>query len=209
MFVRTVFTITALCCAISAQAGQFNLQAKDRTGAPLPNVVVSLAPVGKPAPEPSAAVTASVAQKGFKFEPFVTVAQRGTKMRFPNLDSKEHHVKTLSGPTSFEFKIYTSKEPSAVLLDAAGKISVHCLLHNYMLAHIYVVDTPWFAKSAASGAVSIDEVPDGEYELTVDHPHLLAPSQISPALPKRVRIGSAAATSMDVKFDFVAKPDPR
>jgi hypothetical protein len=152
---------------------------------------------------------AGIAQQGFKFVPFVSVVQRGTKARFPNFDNKEHHVKVLTGPTNFEFKVFTAKEPAPVTLDALGKITVHCLLHGYMVAHIYVVDSPWFAKSAATGTLSIDDVPEGDYEIKLEHPSLLSPSQISPALPKRIAVSNKQTTNIDIKFDLIAKPEPR
>jgi plastocyanin len=208
MFLKSLCIATsAALLSMSALAAQLNIIAKDRNGTPMVDVVASLTPVGKTAPQVSASATGKVEQKNFKFDPLVTIVQRGTKMRFPNLDKKDHHVKVLTGPTLFEFKIYTSKEPAPVTLDSLGKITIHCLLHNYMVAHIFVVDTPWYGKTDESGILAIDNVPDGEYELTVDHPALIVSTQLNPAPPKRVRLIEGKVTPVvDVRFDFVQKP---
>ena len=199
--------LATLFLSTSATAAQLLVFAKDRAGEPLANVVASLKPLdGKPTPPLPANASASVSQKGFQFDPHVTIVQRGTSVRFPNLDKKDHHVKVLSGPTFFEFKIYTAKEPAAVVLDKLGKISLYCLLHSNMSGHIYVVDTPWYGKSDALGLVTLNDVPAGEYELTLDHPLVLAPMQVQPAQTMRVRVtDSKVSENINAKFDLVVK----
>ena len=98
-------------------AGTLVAQVKDRNGNPVTNAVVYALPVGKAAPTVPAATTAIVEQQSFKFEPYVSIVQAGTRMRFPNRDMTEHHLKVLSGPSAFEFKVYTRKEPEPTLLD--------------------------------------------------------------------------------------------
>lgn len=200
----------ALSCAFiatSANAGQLLIFAKDRAGEPLANAVASLKPVdGKTAPSVSQGALATVSQKGFQFDPHVTVVQRGTSMRFPNLDKKDHHVKVLSGPTFFEFKIYTAKEPAPVVLDKVGKVSLYCLLHSNMSGHIFVVDTPYYGKTDTLGIVALNDVPEGEYELTLDHPLVLVPGQVQPAQTSRVKIGpEKSGDTINAKFDLLVK----
>jgi plastocyanin len=173
-----------------AAAGQLVVFAKDRAGEPLANAVASLKPIGKTAPQVAA----------------TAVVQRGTSMRFPNLDKKDHHVKVLSGPTFFEFKVYTAKEPAPVVMDKLGKISLYCLLHSNMSGHIYVVDTPYYGKSDGLGVLVMNDVPEGEYELTLDHPLVLVPGQIAPSQTMRVRIAEGkSGESINAKFDLLVK----
>ena len=204
---KILAAFAALVISTTATGAQLLVFAKDRAGEPLANVVASLKPVdGKPTPQPATNPSASVTQKGFQFDPHVTIVQRGTAVRFPNLDKKDHHVKVLSGPTFFEFKIYTAKEPAPVVLDKLGKISLYCLLHSNMSGHIYVVDTPWHGKSDTLGLLTINDVPEGEYELTLDHPLVLAPVQVQPAQTMRVRIKDGKVSeSINAKFDLVVK----
>ena len=46
-----------------------------------------------------------------------------------------------------------------------------CNVHDWMLAYIWVVDTPYFAKTNQSGTVTLD-VPEGEYTVRVWHPRI-------------------------------------
>ncbi len=204
---KLIAALVVLGLSTCATAAQLLVFAKDRLGEPLANVVASLKPVdGKPTPPLPTNASATVAQKGFQFDPHVTIVQRGTTMRFPNLDKKDHHVKVLSGPTLFEFKVYTAKEPAPVVLDKLGKISLYCLLHSNMSGHIFVVDTPWYGKSDGLGVITLNDLPVGEYELTLDHPLVLAPMQVQPAQTMRVRVADGKVSeSINAKFDLVVK----
>jgi hypothetical protein len=44
-----------------------------------------------------------------------------------------------------------------------------CNIHDPMIAYVYVVDSPWFAKTGADGKARIAEVPAGEYDVYVQH----------------------------------------
>ncbi|MEI8647621.1 hypothetical protein P4S73_06140 [Paraglaciecola sp. Hal342] len=46
-----------------------------------------------------------------------------------------------------------------------------CNVHDWMLGYIYVVDTPYFAKTDQQGSVSM-QVPDGEYIIKAWHPRI-------------------------------------
>ena len=212
---RSFFSLAALWVAVIATpslAGTLVAQIKDRNGAPVMNAVVYALPVGGKAPAAlpaaTAAATAMVEQAYYKFEPYVSVVQTGTKMRFPNRDKNEHHIKVLSGPSLFEHKVYTRKEPDPTMLDKPGQITLQCLIHDWMTAHIYVVDTPWFAKSSKSGSVVIENLPPGEYDVFVTHPNVLIPGQVTPAMPRRVKFDASNVHVLEAKFDLVPKAEP-
>ena len=59
----------------------------------------------------------------------------------------------------------------SVLFDKPGTVVLGCNIHDYMLAYIYVVDTPFFAKSDASGKI-VMEIPMGKYQLKLAHADL-------------------------------------
>ena len=207
--------LPALLCAtlafafsVSAGAGTLVAQIKDRNGAPVANAVVYALPVGVKAPVVPPTASAVVEQSFYKFEPFVSVVQTGTKMRFPNRDRHEHHIKVLSGPSVFEHKVYTRKEPEPTLLDKLGHITLQCLLHDWMNAHIYVVDTPWFGKTSKSGSAVVENLPAGEYDVHVTHPSLLIPGQVSPAVPRRIRFDATTVHVFEAKFDLVPRSEP-
>lgn len=194
--------------AMPTFAGSLIAQIKDRNGAAVPNAVVYAIPVGSKVPVPLPTSSSAVEQEYYKFDPFVSVVQTGTKVRFPNRDRNEHHIKVLSGPSLFEAKVYTRKEPEPALFDKPGQITLQCLIHDWMIAHIYVVDSPWFGKTGKSGSVLVENVPAGEYDVYVTHPSLLIPGQVTPSMPRRVKFDSNNVHVLDAKFDFVPKAEP-
>lgn len=200
---------TTLCVlAAQATAGTLVTQIKDKNGGPVPNAVVYALPVGAKAPPAAANATGVVEQSYFKFEPFVSVVQTGTKMRFPNRDRGEHHIKVLSGPSIFEHKVYTRKEPDPTLLDKPGQITLQCLIHDWMNAHIYVVDSPWFGKTSKSGSAVVENIPPGEYDVYVTHPSMLVPGQVTPAMPRRVKFDASNVHVLEAKLELVPKAEP-
>lgn len=204
----TAVVVWLLTAIAPATAGTIAIQIKDRKGDPVPNAVVYALPVGGKAPAVKDGTSAMVEQSYFKFEPFVSVMQAGTKLRLPNRDRTEHHVKVLSGPSAFEHKVYTRREPEPVLLDKLGQITIQCLLHDWMSAHIYVVDTPWFNKTGRGGSAVLENLPAGEFDVFVTHPSLLIPGQVSPSMPRRVKLEASTLTTIEAKFDLVPKAEP-
>ncbi|MGL4234019.1 MAG: methylamine utilization protein [Casimicrobium sp.] len=184
-------------------------QVKDKNGNAVSNAVVYAIPIGTTVPSAVQGASAAVEQVQMKYEPFVSVVQKGTQMRFPNKDRADHHVKVLSGPQFFEFQIYSrKKEPTPITLDKPGQLTLQCLLHNWMNAHIYVVDTPYFNKTSKTGSTVLQDLPAGEYELHVTHPNVSFPGQVTPAMPSRIKLESSSSQVVDVKFDFIPKSEP-
>jgi plastocyanin len=194
--------------SVAVSAATIVVQVKDRNGNAVPNAVVYATPVGVAAPAVKAGTSAQVEQVQFKYEPFVSVVQKGTQMRFPNKDRADHHVKVLSGPQFFEFQIYTRKEPAPVVLDKPGQITLQCLLHNWMNAHIYVVDTPYFNKTSRTGSAILQDLPAGEYEVTVTHPGVLFPGHLTPAMPQKMKLEATTSQVLDVTLNFVPRSEP-
>ena len=188
-------------------AGTLVAQIKDRNGKPTVNAVVYAIPVGANAPAVGVK-TAVVEQQSFKFEPYVSIVQTGTRMRFPNKDQTEHHLKVLSGPSAFEFKVYTRKEPDPTLMEKAGLVTLQCLIHDWMSAHIYVVDTPWFGKTSREGSAVIEGVPAGEYDVYITHPSVLIPGQVTPSGPRRVKMDANNVQVIEAKLELVPKSEP-
>ncbi|MBL8310973.1 MAG: methylamine utilization protein [Burkholderiales bacterium] len=200
--------VVAALIADTAVAGTLVAQIKDRNGNPVQNAVVYAVPVTGRAPAVKPDATAIVEQSYYKFEPFVSVVQVGTKVRFPNRDRTEHHVKVLSGPTVFEHRVYTRREPEAVLLDKPGQVTLQCLIHDWMSAHVYVVDTPWFGKTGKNGSVVIEGVGTGEHNVFVAHPSLLLPGQVTPAMPRRLSFDASTVQVVEARLDLVPKAEP-
>ena len=203
-----LFALVSIAIAGATSAGTLVAQIKDKNGAPVANAVVYALPVGVKAPAALPTATGIIEQSYYKFEPYVSVVQTGTRMRFPNRDRNEHHIKVLSGPSVFEAKVYTRREPEPTLFDKPGLVTLQCLIHDWMNAHIYVVDSPWFGKTSKSGSVVIENLPAGEYDVFVTHPSLLVPGQVMPSMPRRVSFDASNVHVLEARFDLVPKAEP-
>lgn len=203
-----LFSASVAVPGVPAVAGTLVAQIKDRNSAPVMNAVVYAMPVGGKAPTVLPTAIGSVEQSYYKFEPYVSVVQAGTRVRFPNRDKNEHHIKVLSGPSLFEHKVYTRKEPEPTLLDKPGQITLQCLIHDWMNAHIYVVDSPWFGKTTKAGSAIIENIPPGVYDIFVVHPSVLIPGQVTPSMPRRVTFDASTVHVLEAKFDLVPKAEP-
>jgi plastocyanin len=147
-------------------AEAFKITVKDAQGRPAENVVVALyadhaAAGGK---------DQDVRQQNKLFDPFVTVVPRGTTVRFPNHDSVQHHVYSFSKAKTFDLPLFHG-DSKPVVFDKPGVVSVGCNIHDWMLAYIVVVDTPWFARTGQTGTADVD-LPPGHYTVKYWYPGL-------------------------------------
>ena len=152
-------------------AATVDVQVNDEAGKPLANAVVFLESreakqASKPLPN------AVIAQVAKQFDPMVTVVSLGTSVQFPNRDKVRHHVYSFSPAKTFELKLYAGSEANPVVFDKSGVAVLGCNIHDNMAAWVVVVETPYFARSADAGTVSLGNVPAGNYRLRVWHPDL-------------------------------------
>ena len=148
------------------QAGELAVDVLDATGAPIENAVVYAEPEIK---APPSEATASIEQRGRQFNPLVSVVQTGTAITFPNFDSVRHHVYSFSPAKSFELKLYSGVPSNPVKFDKAGTVVLGCNIHDFMLAFVQVVDTPYFAKTNNLGKATLHDLPNGNYTLKAWH----------------------------------------
>lgn len=158
-----------LICMLNsyAKAAEIEVQVNDIAGASVENAVVYLEPKDKTPPMIKS--QAAIAQKNKTFVPLVTAIQAGSSITFPNQDSVRHHVYSFSPAKTFELKLYSGVPSTPVVFDKAGTVVLGCNIHDQMLAFVYVVDTPYFAKTDASGKVKMSDIPNGDYLLKVWH----------------------------------------
>jgi plastocyanin len=197
--------ILAFAAALPAGAASIQLSVKDARGAAVEDAVVWAVP--KVAPPARARREAAVEQKDKQFRPMVTVVQTGTLVRFPNRDEIRHHVYSFSAPKPFEIKLYAGTAAAPILFDKPGEVVLGCNIHDNMLGYIYVVDTPWFAKTRADGSARLDDLPEGDYELQVWH---YAQAAASAALPAKLRADESLPTEFIVPLKALPpRPGPR
>lgn len=156
----------------TAAAAELELAAVSEGGnLPVADAVVHLAPLsGLPPVSPATAV---MDQRDQEFVPHVLAVRKGTLVRFPNSDDIRHHVYSFSPAKTFELRLYSGTQAEPVLFEKPGPVVLGCNIHDWMLGYIYVVDTPWFAKTDKDGQARIGNIPPGRYVLHVWHPRLL------------------------------------
>ena len=147
-------------------AAELSLDVLDAAGAPIENAVVYAEPEIKTLPSEAIAM---IEQRGRQFNPLVTVVQTGTDIKFPNFDSVRHQVYSFSPAKTFELKLYSGVPSSPVKFDKAGTVVLGCNIHDFMLAFIQVVDTPYFAKTNKLGKATLHDLPNGNYTLKAWH----------------------------------------
>lgn len=158
-----------LVLLVAGQAAAARLDVKVTSdAAALPDAVISL---HGSLPASAAKATASMDQRDMAFVPGVLPIQVGTRVVFPNSDQVRHQVYSFSEARRFELPLYAGTPADPVLFDRTGVVVVGCNIHDGMIGHIVVLDTPHFAKSNVDGEVRMD-VPAGRYRLQVWHPRL-------------------------------------
>ena len=147
----------------------------------------------------------TIVQRNRELDPYVTIVQTNTPIEFPNQDPFKHHLYSFSPAKTFEIKLYAGKPAQPVLFDKPGEVALGCNIHDWMEAYVLVVDSPYFAKTDATGRARIADVPSGSYRLKWWHPRQQR------QLPARIiEIGSAPlplTQALNVK-PRVLKPKP-
>lgn len=162
--------------ALSAGAADFSITVTNTKGEPVAEAVISLVPLDTAAPAVPVDAQIEIAQADQEFAAFVTVVQAGTKVVFPNRDTVQHHVYSLSKPKKFELSLYNPGQAESLVFEVPGLVTVGCNIHDWMISHLVVVPTPWFAKSDAAGAGKIT-APAGRYRLEIWHPRGTMPAK--------------------------------
>ena len=165
-FLPSICIILLNVFVTQTHAAELSLDVLDAAGAPIENAVVYAEPEIK---KPPIEATAMIEQRGRQFNPLVTVIQTGTDIKFPNFDSVRHQVYSFSPAKTFELKLYSGVPSSPVKFDKAGTVVLGCNIHDFMLAFIQVVDTPYFAKTNKLGKATLHDLPNGNYTLKAWH----------------------------------------
>lgn len=179
-------------------AATLEVQILDSVGKPVEDAVVYVDAPGNRLPAPGKAMVDQVKKE---FAPYVSVVQTGTPISFPNKDDIRHHVYSFSPAKTFDIKLYSGTPSKPVIFDKPGLVVLGCNIHDWMLAYVLVVNTPWFDKSDARGHGRIDNLPGGDYRLHVWHPRM------STELEQGLKM-TAQSQTLTVRV-ALPKPDPR
>ena len=201
---RVVLALLGLT-ALPVLPANVEVAVKDARGAAIEDAVVWVMPRAGAAPVRRR--EAAVEQRDKTFIPLVTVVQAGTQVQFPNRDPIRHHVYSFSPAKTFEIKLYAGTPAAPILFDRPGEVILGCNIHDHMLAYVYVVDTPWFAKTGRDGQARIEGVPAGEYDLHLWH---FAQAAAPAPLPVRLRDDGSPVSSLQLPLKpLIPRPPPK
>lgn len=188
-FKQWIAVLAVLFISCPSHAASLTGTVIDHNGKPVANAVISLtsskqistlSSIGKSDKEISdsgiasaVTTTAIMDQINKQFVPYNLPVQAGTLVSFPNKDNIKHHVYSFSPAKRFELKLYAGANAEPVKFDRPGIVAMGCNIHDWMLGYIYVLDTPYFAKTDNNGTLSIRNLPeDNHYIVSVWHPRL-------------------------------------
>jgi plastocyanin len=198
-------TIAMLSWAFStaSPAAEVTVRLADRAGRPLADAVVFVSPPASTAARQASPRRSSIVQRNRVFEPYVTVIERGTAIEFPNEDTMLHHVYSFSPAKRFEIKLYKGTPPTPVVFDVPGVVVLGCNLHDWMLAYVVVVDTPYFAKSGPKGLARIAGVPAGNHDLMAWYPGMREPVRV-----RQLALAGDAPQTVEHQLEVTTRPRP-
>ena len=194
-----VVLVGLIALAASAAAADLAGVVRDGGGQPVADAVlyaVARTPLqSKASPRPVV-----VDEVNAQFTPFVTPVQLGAKVSFTNADTYAHNVYSVSETKVFSLPL--SRQLSAdIVADRAGVIVLGCNIHDWMVAYLLVVDTPYYAVTNANGASVLRGLVAGEYDVYVWHPGI----GTGPNAPQRIAVSEGAIAS--VAFTISLRPD--
>jgi plastocyanin len=199
--------VLLVCATLGPQAFGAELHAAvyDQNGKPLPNAVVVATPEEGSVPAARSTVEI-VDQVDKEFMPYVKAVRAGSYVKFPNKDDIRHHVYSFSPAKKFELPLYTGTPAQPMLFDKPGIVKLGCNIHDWMIAYIYVAETPYFGKSEADGRVELEALPPGRYHVRVWHPLMQGTED---ATVKRVELRDTGASAVEWKIKLKSEFRPR
>jgi plastocyanin len=203
---RGFVLLTALVFAGDLMAGSLEVIVKDDKGGPVSDAVVYAAAAGAASAAPKK--RAVVDQRDKQFVPYVTAVQAGTAVIFPNSDNIRHHVYSFSPAKKFELPLYSGVPAEPVVFDKVGFITLGCNIHDWMIAYVAVLPTPYFQVTRQDGRAVLKDLPAGQYTVQVWHPALKGQPE---ALAQRVDVGGGTKSllfTLPLKHDVRAKRAP-
>jgi len=203
---RTFVLLAAWILCSRAEAGSILVTVKDGQGTLVSDAVV-YAKASNPvvSPEKQQAV---IEQRDKQFVPYVTAIQVGTSVTFPNRDSVRHDVYSLSPAKRFELPLYAGIPAEPVTFDKEGFVTLGCSIHDWMVAYIAVLPTPYFQVTGKDGRTVLEDLPAGQYSVEVWQPLLKgAPEKFAQHID--VAEGSTELVfTLDLRRDSRAKNAP-
>jgi hypothetical protein len=110
----------------------------------------------------------------------------------------------LSPAKKFELPLYAGSPAAPVLFDKEGFVTLGCNIHDWMIAYVAVVATPYFEVTGKEGRAALKDLPPGKYTVEAWQPLLKgAPEQLAQ------HVDLPASGAKDLVFNLELKPDFR
>jgi hypothetical protein len=117
---------------------------------------------------PAAAKAATLDNKSCLFQPHIQAIPAG-KLSVLNSDPMLHNTHGFYGRRSaFNIALPNQGQKIDVDLPRTGQVRIECDAHGWMRGWVYVVDSPYYALTAADGTFTISDVPPGNYTLVAN-----------------------------------------
>lgn len=151
-------------------------------------------------------VQAVMDQRGRQFAPTLLVVPAGSTVSFPNSDDIRHHVYSFSSARRFELPLYAGGNAEPVEFPEAGVVVLGCNIHDWMQAHILVMDTPHHREvDPGAPAEHWIEAPPGDYVLRVWHARLAGDA---PWIERSVRLDDAGVQRLPLSLTLTPPQGP-
>jgi plastocyanin len=149
-------------------SGKVSVLDKNKSVTRVKNVVAYFRPdqaVALPeTPEPYQMIT-----QRKQFVPRVLPITAGSTVVFPNSDPILHNVFSTTRGNAFDVGLYGQGDGESHLFDQPGLVRVFCNVHQSMVGHILVLDTPFFTAVGSDGRFSLADLPPGKGKLYLWH----------------------------------------
>lgn len=139
---------------------------------PYINTIVSAHPVSFSIDNLPTSDSVQIIQKNAVFIPQVTPVTIGSTVQFVNSDSFYHNVFSLTPGARFNIgrrktgDVYSKEVPALEWkVSGLGPIDLFCDIHSQMNAIILSLDTPYFTRVNEDGTYTLNNLPEGTYEL--------------------------------------------
>jgi len=171
-------------------------------GLPMAGAIVIAEPAAA-APKPRGTLLATMDQRNLAFVPDMLVVRTGTAVDFPNSDKVRHQVYSFSGAKTFKLALYAGREHPPVVFDKPGLVTLGCNIHDGMIGHIVVTDSPWFGRTDDKGRVTFATLPDGSYTVRIWHPRI---TDLPAQLERAVQVGESRGEALTFQLARKLKP---
>lgn len=204
---RAIAFLAVFGVCYDLHAGALDVTVRDVKGALLSDAVVYA--IGSAVNSKAARKQAIVDQRDKQFIPYVTALQVGTPVLFPNSDNIRHHVYSFSPAKKFELPLYAGVSAEPVIFDKVGFVTLGCNIHDWMIAYVAVLTTPYFQITGNQGRALLKDLPPGQYTVEVWQPSLKgAPEKFAQRAVLAPSGVKELLFTLDLKADLRAKRAP-